>query len=315
MVALVTRILAATDFSPTADRAMEYALSMAQSWNAELHVLHVVEWYPGMDPDHAVNRMYLTERRQEADRQFQRIKEKFSIIGRTVQPQTVVGVPSEQIEHIARALSADLIVLGTQGRTGLEHILFGSTAERIVRSAPCPVVTVRTYSKDIGIDEQSGSRMSVDRILAPIDFSTCSLDALEYSAHFAKATGALVTLLHSLEPIAYNLDFTLDNSHRRERAYWEDRLDVLRAILESNGVRVECALRTGRPAESVASFLKQRPHDLVIMGTHGRRGMGHLLVGSVAEMTLRFASCPVLTIRRSPFGPHHERLLPAATVE
>lgn len=95
MTALVTRILMATDFSLTADRAMDYALSLAQSWDAELHVLHVVEWHPGMDPRHAINRTYPGERREEADRQFEHIKAQFPVTGRTVQPQTAVGVPSE----------------------------------------------------------------------------------------------------------------------------------------------------------------------------------------------------------------------------
>jgi nucleotide-binding universal stress UspA family protein len=75
MAFLITRILLATDFSTSATRALRYALVLAQSWVAELHVLHVLEWFPGMDPEHAVNRMNLSERRKEADQQFLRIKD------------------------------------------------------------------------------------------------------------------------------------------------------------------------------------------------------------------------------------------------
>jgi len=312
MTFLISRILVATDFSTSAGRALEYARVVARLWAAELHVLHVLEWYPGMDRDHAVNRMYLSDRRKEADQQFIGIKEQFTASAVSLQTQTAVGVPSEQIEHVANALSADLIVLGTHGRTGLQHILLGSTAERIVRIAPCPVLAVRTQPRETGAVAAagSGSAVTIRRVLVPIDFSICSLDALEYAAHFAKQIGASVTLLHTLEPVAYNLDFTLDYASGRERAYWQGRLDVLQAILASNRIKVDCVLRAGRPAEAVASFLKEQPHDLVIMGTHGRRGISHLLMGSVAEATLRLAPCPVLTVRKPPFSAHHQRLLP-----
>ena len=70
MKSLITRVLLATDFSPCAARALEYALAVTSSWKAELHVLHVLEFYPGMDPEYPVNQMYLDELRKDADRQF-----------------------------------------------------------------------------------------------------------------------------------------------------------------------------------------------------------------------------------------------------
>ncbi len=317
MTPLITRILVATDFSSSASRALEYALVLARSWAAELHVLHVLEWHPGMDPDHPVNRMYLSERRKEADQQFIGIKEQAGATNISFHAQTAVGVPSEQIEQVATALSVDIIVAGTHGRTGLAHVLLGSTAERIVRMASCPVLVVRAQPKETKpvAPGQAETAVTIRRVLALIDFSACSLDALEYATHFAKHAGASVTLMHLVEPVAYNLDFTLGDASRRDKVYWEGRLDVLHAILASNGVTAGSVLRTGRPIESVVSFLMEEPHDIVMMGTHGRRGIAHVLTGSVAEATLRFAPCPVLTVRKPPFGPHHQRLVPAGYTE
>ena len=151
------------------------------------------------------------------------------------------------------------------------------------------------------------------RLLIPVDFSPSSLEALEYGVQFARHVGAAVTILHALEPVAYGLDFTLGSSlqWRTQKSYVEGRLEILRALCTSNGVKAEPVLKAGVPADSIRDYAGRERPDLVIMGTHGRRGISRMLSGSVAEAMLRLTPCPVLTVRTPVFGSEHERIMPA----
>ena len=226
MKSLMTRVLLATDFSPCAAHALEYALAVTSSWNAELHALHVLEFHPGMDPEYPVNRMYLDDLRKDADRQFIDVEKHAAGSGVSIRKRIEFGIPSQRIEHVSKELQADLIVLGTHGRTGLQHVLVGSTAERVVRTGPCPVLSVKTgrIAASGPATAPADRPVVIRRILVPIDFSECSLDALEYATQFAKHMGAAVTILHTLEPVPYNLDFTLHHSQD-----WREKKTISKA--------------------------------------------------------------------------------------
>ena len=144
MKSLITRVLLATDFSPCAARALEYALAVTSSWKAELHVLHVLEFYPGMDPEYPVNQIYLDELRKDADRQFITLDKYAAESGISIWKRIEFGIPSQRIETVATEQQVDLIILGMHGRTVLQHVLVGSTAERVVRTGPCPVLSINT---------------------------------------------------------------------------------------------------------------------------------------------------------------------------
>ncbi len=212
------------------------------------------------------------------------------------------------MQAVAEEIGADLLVVGTHGRTGLDHVLVGSTAERVVRIAPCPVLAVKA-DKDAA---QAASVPTIKRIVVPIDLSTCSLDALEYAVQFARPLGASITILHAMEPVAYGLDFSLTHAKewKEQRAYLEKRLTVLTACLTALGIQTDHALKPGLPADSITSYVTGQGYDLMIMGTHGRRGLSHVLVGSIAGAMLRHAPCPVLTVRRLKVGPEYQRVVP-----
>jgi nucleotide-binding universal stress UspA family protein len=111
------------------------------------------------------------------------------------------------------------------------------------------------------------------------------------------------------------LDFTLGQSKTRhsEAESWTKRLEELASSLKVTQIPVESRLRGGNPADSILDSAQTLPCDLIVMGTHGRRGISHALSGSVAEAVLRKARCPVLTVRSPKFGPGHRRVIPAAT--
>jgi nucleotide-binding universal stress UspA family protein len=155
--------------------------------------------------------------------------------------------------------------------------------------------------------------LRIRRLVVPIDFSASSMEALEYGVQFAKQVGAAVAIVHTLEPVAYGLDFTLGRGEerRKHKAEMQGKLDVLCALCAANGVKAEAFLTAGMPIDSIRDWVNRQPPDLLIMGTHGRRGISHLLSGSVAEAMLRFAPCPILTVRTAVFGGDHERIMPA----
>lgn len=320
---LLGRILHATDFSACARRALEYARFLAEACSARLEILHVLEFPPGMDPDYAVNVLYLERLRKEIDGQLAELVREAAKgtlaargeLGRVATARQVVGIASQKIVEAARESDADLVVLGTHGRTGLEHILLGSTAERVIRTAPCPVLAVRVPRATTGAEagQAAAGPIAIRAILAPVDFSDCSLDALEYAVALAQQFNASVTILHVLEPVSFGLDFTLGHleAHRQARAVWEARLGELAGALRARGFSVGTALRGALPAESILDCAKEVGADVIVMGTHGRRGLFHLMGGSVAEVVLRKAECPVLAVKSPKFKPGHRRLVPA----
>jgi nucleotide-binding universal stress UspA family protein len=312
MASLIKQILFATDFSACADRAMGYAIALAGAWKADLSVVTVLELHPGMDPDYTVNKMYLDHLREEATRQFRALQARAEAAGQGISTRIEVGIPSEALHTVAGAIGADLLVVGTHGRTGLDHVLVGSTAERVVRVAPCPVLAVKAEKGEAKTPAAPAPAPVIKRIVVPIDLSTCSLDALEYAVQFAKPLGAAITILHAMEPVAYGLDFSLSHAKewKEQRNYLEKRLSVLSACVTAQGLKAEHVLKPGLPADSLVAYVTQQGFDLMIMGTHGRRGISHVLLGSIAGAMLRHAPCPVLTVRQFKFGSDHERVVP-----
>lgn len=317
MTALINRLLFATDFSDCATRAEAYAVFFAGVYQAPVDILHVLELFPGLDPEYPVTQVYVDQLRKETDAQLAETVRRFQDKQVTVKGRSVLGIPSVQICAAAAESHADLIVLGTRGKTGLEHLLLGSTAERVMVKAPCPVVTVCLPASH-AIDAASARRSAgVQRILAPVDFSDCSLDALEYAVQIAKQLKAAMTILHVLEPVSYGLDLTLTHASEREhlRTRIEAELRTLTQAIATEGVTVHHTIQGGTPADSLLHFLEASQCDLVVMGTHGRRGLSHLVNGSVAEAVLRRAPCPVLTVKSPKFAPGHRRIVLKAPAE
>jgi nucleotide-binding universal stress UspA family protein len=150
LVPTFTKILAATDFSDDSDHALEYAEELARRFSAEIVVMHVdqplspvmvSELSPGLDVG-AMNRI-AEEQRLLALKELDRITAQLRDAGLKSRSLLKVGAPFLEIINAAYADGADLIVLGTHGRTGLAHVLMGSVAERVVRKAHCPVLTIR----------------------------------------------------------------------------------------------------------------------------------------------------------------------------
>jgi|CXWL01.1.fsa_nt_gi nucleotide-binding universal stress UspA family protein len=299
----MSRIVLATDFSTSADRAREWAVYLATALKAELDVLHVMEIYPGMDVEYPVNAAYLDYTRKEAATQLAQVVTHIGSRVTVAGAEVLMGMPSAHIIAYAEKQQAELVVMGTQGRTGLAHVFLGSTAERVVKGAPCPVCTVRDPGSSGG--PSASVPVSVRRILLSLDWSACSQAAVDYATDLACTLKAAVTVLHVLEPVTYGLDFTLGHSEEREQSRQRaiERAQQVVHALGIRGVSADQDIRGGLPADSIVDAVRTRDCQMIVMGTHGRRGWSHLAYGSVAEAVLRRAQCPVLTVRCQKPGP------------
>ena len=146
MAIRIQRILLPTDFSTYSATATKYACELATKFSAELHLLHTLEVHLSPTPEFAMGLAfpaYIAESTKAAEKALTSILDPKWSAGRTVVHALVEGSPKEEIVRYARKHEIDLIVLATHGRTGLAHVLIGSVAESVVRTAPCPVLTVR----------------------------------------------------------------------------------------------------------------------------------------------------------------------------
>lgn len=142
----------------------------------------------------------------------------------------------------------------------------------------------------------------IKKILVPIDFSDYSKGALKYAVNFSKSFNAEMTLIYVVEPVIYPPDFSMGqiaipsvNTEWDERAKHE--LDKLAREEIPSGVTVKTLIKTGKPFIEIIETAGELNIDLIIIATHGRTGVEHILFGSTAEKVVRKAPCPVLTLR------------------
>ena len=212
----------------------------------------------------------------------------------------VRGRPFEEICKLASEIGADLIVLPTRGYSGLKHVMLGSTAERVVRYASCPVMVLRGKGVPSILLNES-PRGNGRMIVAPVDFSRCSMAGVRYAARLAKTSGALLRLVHVVFPfsemvgmdrLSANATSLLKAAKRRavERMAW------LGAMTFLDGVRCETEIRAGSVTDELCAASARPETDVLVISTHGRTGFRRAVLGSVAERVVRYARCPVITV-------------------
>jgi nucleotide-binding universal stress UspA family protein len=288
-------LLVATDFSETAEAAADWAVEIAAARGHRIHLMHVLT-LPPPRPHYAPAPPDLQNALRDAATQQLAAEEK-RLAGRGVEVETIleIGVPSQTLVRTARELDAALLVIGTRGLTGLTHLLLGSTAERVVQHAECPVLTVHP--------EDAGEHRDLTTVLVPTDFSSDAQKAI-HTAHrlLEDLDEARLILLHAfnlpVEYTAYGPIPTSVNYLEDAGIEAEQQLNRIASELEKReGLKVETLAREGYPPEVICAEAEKAEADLIVMGTHGRSGLAHLLLGSTAERVVQKAPCPVMTVR------------------
>jgi nucleotide-binding universal stress UspA family protein len=296
-------ILVPTDFSAESWKALRYGIAFAHEFNAALWLIHVVEPPPFAVGFEAVPiALEDTQLLKSSERRLKKLAAER--VPADIPLNTLVqhGAPFETIVSIARAHEIDMIIASTHGHTGVKRVLFGSTAERIVQHAPCPVLVVREREHEFLGDAPRTNHRTIElkRLLVPIDFSECSRKAVEYGVALAREFRAEMVCLHSIE-IPYGMGeagliIETEAVNKRLREEGEQHAS---AFLQNQAASTsqECTIKLGTPYREIIRMADERQIDLIILGTHGRSGVRHFLLGSTAERVVRHAHCPVMVVR------------------
>jgi nucleotide-binding universal stress UspA family protein len=288
----VKRILIATDFSPDAGQALKHGVAFAQMFDAEIELFtsYAVPTLALGPEAFALPAGFLEQSEAATRKQLEQIAASLREQGIAVDCSVGPEYPSGAICDRARASGADLIAMGTAGRRGLDHVLLGSVAERVVRLGPCPVLTVSSRAPEVA---------PIRKVLVATDFSRDAEAALAWADTLIARCGASLILVHSVPP-----PFGLGE----EESYQDDertrtRMEESRAQLEelAKGIDAEVEVAVGRryPETDALAQAAERGADLIVVGTRGRRGLPHVVFGSTAERVIRRAPLPVVSVKHS----------------
>ncbi|EMA23009.1 universal stress protein [Haloarcula amylolytica] len=282
------RILVPTDGSPGSERAFEVAATLANTHDAAVHVLSVVDehgptddWdYDGDSPAEA----FVESQADHVDTE-----------GLSVTAAVREGVVHDAVLDYGDETDIDLIVMGTHGRTGVRRFLLGSVTEKVVRLADVPVLSVKA-------DAEPGT-VSFDDILLPTDGSSGAEAAIEPTGTLASATDATVHLVSVVDTRSLGIDVGSSVIIDELESVATDAVGDASDRLSGMGVEtVETAITHGVPYRAILDAIEEAGADLVVIGTHGRTGIDRYLLGSVAEKLVRTSPVPVITVRAPDAG-------------
>jgi len=294
------KILCPTDFSEYSEYAMQYAAAFAQISGASIDCVHVVDMGLGGEGVYASSadvQRSLDAVRAKAEKELEHYVRKEHFLGLEIAPHLRTGHTATEIAAVGDEIGADLIIVATHGRSGLDRLVFGSVCDKLLRHSNVPVLAIKHPEHEaLGED---GS-LSIDRILCPMDFSEFSHSTLPLAQELAKKFGASITLAHVVDVRFDYPEWTaqaaMNTSESLAKGAQED-LD--RIASEMVGIETDTFVATGAPHRELADKIEADNIDLVILPTHGRKGLAHALLGSVTERIVRTSKCPVLTIRPS----------------
>jgi len=293
-------IVVATDFSECANDAVAYGAVLAQRLGSEVSLLHVFEPPSFIEPAFSQEvqlrhdlRQWVEDARRHAAERLDRLARETAERGVKAHAVLRDGLPTDEIPLAVAERGAEMLVLGTHGRTGVSRVLLGSVAEAVIRQAPCPVLTVR--------QGQQPPRPRLMSIAVALDFSPGSAIALDQAKQLATRTTAQLILVHVVEAWPYAVTESLQwiDVQQRLTEVAGALLDGVLGEVRQEAIYATKALSQGTAYQEIVRLATAAEADLIVMGTHGRRGIQRTVVGSVAERVIRLAPCPVLTVRNA----------------
>ncbi len=288
-------IVCPIDFSEFSIRAYQYALSLAEHYRAKLVAQHIVElWrypyaeYVAAQGNYAEFCRALREGGKEKLREFVK-----NHTHDEIHPEPVVheGIAADCILSFAQVQKMDLIVMGTHGRRGYDRMVLGSVTNRVMRTAPCPVVAISKPPHEPAVEGEEPHHVHrLHRILFCTDFSENSERALNYAISATAEYNSELTLMHVLEGAA--------TSSKMEEAIatTTQQLDKLIPEEVRKTLKIKTAVRIGKPYQEIIQFALEAQIDLVVMGVHGRGALDLAVFGSTTNRVVQLGPCPVLAV-------------------
>lgn len=310
------KILCTTDLSEFSNAAIPYAVSMAEEFDARLVVGHVIELHTaGLYAEACLDPLEIQNQHMDFIRmQFDQLLEGCGI---DWEPAVGLGYPPEEIVRMSREYAVDLVVTATHGRSGIRRLLLGSVTERLMRTLPCPSLTVMSRTKDT----EPGSKrdFKLRRIMVGCDFSPNSRLALHYALSFAQEFQAELHLVHVTEPVpgetggqAVYGDAAKDAEYGRRI---RDRIEQMIPDSVRNWCHPVVSVTAGRPHETLVRYAVTNDIDMIHLGIRGHGLMEAYLVGSTTDRVVRQSPCPVLSVRPLPHADTEAAVAEAAALE
>lgn len=272
-------ILVPTDFSDLAKNATDVAANLAKRVGARILLLHVVEdssvasvhytgelAMPGIE-----DRLYIYKLIETAKREFDAIRNEYKEV--KFEDVIRVGNPYYSVQDMIKEYKIDLVVMGTTGATGAKEIFVGSNAEKVVRHAKCPVLSIHGPVKDYEINN--------------IAFATGLRDAQGKHIEIVKTIGQFFDVKTHIVRVNTPNNFQTDMDSIRELKEY-----AAKSGIENYDVRV---YNDVTEEEGIIHFADEINADLIVMATHGRKGLAHIIAGSIAEEVVNHSKRPVLT--------------------
>jgi nucleotide-binding universal stress UspA family protein len=281
-------ILIPYDGSDGAAEVLHHAAELAHWADATLHVLYVAD--TARDSVTVVEGHTVDALEQQGKDIVEEASKTLETLGVPHETDIVQGNPAQTIVEYAERYDQDLVVMPTHGREGISRYLVGSVSEKVVRLSSVPVLSVRMQDDEM-------LSFPYENVLVPTDGSSGARHAAEHVVAFAAALDATVHVLSVVDDTALGADLRETGSGKETEQAAQDAVETIASIAEEHGVEdVVKHVEHGAPVETILETIDTNDVEVVGMGTTGLRGTDRILLGSVAEKTVRSAPVPVLTV-------------------
>ena len=297
-------ILVPTDFSEPSQEAVRLSMDLAETMGSSLTLVHA-HYVPTYVYYGVVIVDELTEALERGTRA--RLDENLAEVKKRIpRAQAIlrIGPPGSEILSAIEIVGPDLVVMGTHGRHGVGRAFLGSVAESIVRMAPASVLTVHERAVAAKSDDKTTAAFSPRHIVAAVDFGDWSAQAVRLATDLAQRFAARLTLLHVCDLPEYVGELRAPGAVGEVitgiEAAARRNVDAFAAAVSVDVPSVRGVLRSGNVVGEILASVDELKGDLIVLGTHGRRGFNRWRLGSVAERIVQSARVPVLTAKHKP---------------
>jgi nucleotide-binding universal stress UspA family protein len=277
----IKRILCPVDFSPPSLSAANYAIALANNYDAKVHFLHVVSPAIYGADQYAFNvGELITSMEEDAAKEIRKLSRKAQAASVAHSDDLCTGDVEVEIRKAIDKRKPDLLVMGTHGHKGFEKWFVGSVTEQLLRRSPIPLLTIRGTAK-------KNMPPALKRILVTTDFSEGTDRAIDYAFSLAQESQANITLMHVIDDMIPDPSLPEPVRAELEKLIPEEALDWCNA-----DIRVE----SGNPYQVIFDTLRSGKFDLLVMNIHGKGMLDRALLGSTAERLVRTVDCPIMLI-------------------
>ena len=296
----IDKILWTTDGSKEAQEALNYAKVLAKAFNSEIVGLHVIKsidkrfWgligerldIEGLAEDASIKANWFNV--------FEGVQEELKREGLEFSFKVLSGAPHEKIIEVANEEKADFIIMGKRGLGLKGRMLIGSNTIKVLQRSQLPVLAVKS--------RREKTLPRIKKILVPFDVSEKFDSALRYAISLGKAFNGIISVIYVLELMSYPYEFPVKILNEIRGLHDDELKNKISEIYSQEGNKVKIkhkVIESINPYLGIIRYAEDERPDLIVMNTHGRKGIKKLMLGSVAEKVIQEATCSILAIKPS----------------